>query len=45
MVGCVLSQVKFYELYIFSWGNASAFSTAKNVALLGLYPTQRIKND
>ena len=39
MVGCVLSQLKPSELYFFSCGKnlAKAFSTAKNVQLLGLY--------
>ena len=41
MVGCVLSQLKHSELYILSCGkglgpSASAFSTAKNVEILGL---------
>ena len=37
MVGCVLSQLKPSEHYILSC-RPSAFSTAKNVVLLGLYP-------
>ena len=43
MVGCVLSQLKPSELYILAvWkASASAFPTAKNVELLGLY---RIRN-
>ena len=40
MVGCVLSQLKPSEIYILAVekASASAFSTAKNVELLGLYP-------
>ena len=47
MVGCVLSQLKPSELYILSYEKGlglrprprpSAFFTAKNVELLGLYP-------
>ena len=39
MVECVLSPLKRSE--ILSCGKASAFSTAKNVELLGLYPRLR----
>ena len=47
MVGCVLSQLKPSVIYILSCGNgfglsASAFSTAKNVVFLGLYPIHKI---
>ena len=35
MVGCVLSQLKPSELL------AKAFSTAKNVKFLGLYPIRK----
>ena len=46
MGGYVLSQLQPSELYILSCGkglgpSASAFSTAKNVELLGLYPIIR----
>ena len=37
MAGCILSQLKPSQLYILRI-SASAFSTAKNVELLGLYP-------
>ena len=43
MVGCVLSQLKPSELYTFlAVEKASAFSTAKNVELLVLYPIRII---
>ena len=38
MVDCVLSQLKLSELNILAVEKASAFSTAKKVELLGLYP-------
>ena len=41
MIGCVLSQLKPSELYILSCASASAFFTAKNIELLGLYPIQK----
>ena len=49
MVGYVLSQLKPSELYIPSCKkvlgpSASAFSTPKNVELLGLYPINKYLN-
>ena len=46
MVGYVLSQLKPSELYILSCGKGrglqtSAFATAKNLELLGLYPIHK----
>ena len=52
MVGCALSQLKPSELYSLSWGkglglrprlSASAFSSAKNVEVLGLYPIRKFR--
>ena len=47
MVRCVLSQLKPSELHILSCGkgarpSASAFSTPKNVELLGIYPIHTV---
>ena len=40
MVGCVLSQLNPRSSTFLAAEKASAFSTAKNVELLGLYPIQ-----
>ena len=44
MVGCVFSQLNIRSSTFLAVEKASAFSTAKNVELLGLYPIPKTQN-